>query len=672
MSLKRFLRLLWGYKWAFLLFPFALAGTVIYLTKQEDHQFTTSSLIYTGLASGYTIETESRRDYFSISIAFDNLINTVKSRAALEEVGIRLMAEQLMLRKPYGGTANANTFYRLHAIIPDDVVRKVVNYYSLEQTVQNIYRYSKIPKNVIGEKLLNLKSPYSVSGILANLTVTREGSSDMVRISYIANDPAVVKRTIELITSVFMRRYQEMKVNETGSVVAYFQQQLELASNKLSSSEANLTNFSRDNRIINYYEQTKSFTLQDRDFNFEIDRERANLESSKATVKQLANRLNIRQDVILQSTKLNAIRDSLSLLNTRLTMLDMQAEPDPSQREKLINRISDFEQKAKTGITELYSINNSLDGLPTKLLFDNWMQAFVNTDAGEARLLALYDIRQNYESYYRRFAPLGSKMGQLQRAINVAEKEYLEILHGLSVSKLREQNMVMSSNLTIVDPPLFPGTAEPSKRLFLVIGSYVLGFILVLSFMLGKEYFDRSLKNPTRALGKIKLPFIGAIPLANERKTTRFKAIESITVNQCLAKMALMTAKVPNRPILIVVFSIRGGEGKSYFISSLLRAVENLDPADRPDYIIQEIESLLYHPIHDDMVKHADLSILVADASKKWQQSDAYMLKTYLDGVNHPTGFVLNRVQTDQLDDIIGEFPRPKSRTQKRKLLLGT
>ena len=47
-------------------------------------------------------------------------------------------------------------------------------------------------------------------------------------------------------------------------------------------------------------------------------------------------------------------------------------------------------------------------------------------------------------------APLGATLKRIEREINVAEKEYLSLLHSLNLSKLRQQNIELSSNIKAV------------------------------------------------------------------------------------------------------------------------------------------------------------------------------------------------------------------------------
>ncbi len=657
MSAYKLFRLFRRYLWAFLVIPIALAGSVYFFTRFLDPDFATDTLIYTGLASGSSLDGEGNRmDYQTINNAFDNLINTIEARTTLEEVGIRLLAEHMMLKKPNPAVANERTFERLHKDIPESVFKQLVNDNSLEATVKNIYKYSVIPRNVIGEELLNeKKSFYSVEGINKNLKVSREGTSDMIRMEYVASDPAVVKRSLELMSEIFIRRQKELKSTQSGSVVAYFEKQLQDAFNKLSQSENDLKNFSSQNRIINYYEQTRMFADQDKTITNEIEKARAELEASKAALSQLDQKLNMREDLVLKSDDVRSVRDSLAILNTRLTFFDLQPNPDPIKRQALTQQIKQFEQKARKDIGQLYQINNSTKGIPTKSIFDQWLEYFVSVDRNQARVTVLENIKQGYDSSYQRFAPLGSNLGKLERGISVAEREYLEILHGLSLSKLREQNLLLSSsNLKIIDPPKFPAKPEPSKRIIMIIGAAFLGLILVATWIFAREYFDQSLKSPKRALDEIRLPLVGICPQHRSFRSN-MERVEDIAINQCLAKLAAMTGHMLNRPLSILVTSTREHTGKSYFIEKMQNALAALPENQRPQFYFLEIPALLNHPTPSHLIKDADVTIFVADAKERWLPVDRHVVNTYLLNMTHTAGFVLNRVGPDELGEMTGK-----------------
>lgn len=688
------------------IFPVLISTLIFFLTRNEKREYTANTLIYTGLASGYTLESgqNNRVDYFAVNNAFDNLINTVKSRGTLEEVGVRLLATHLMLREANPAIANTQTISHLNKSIPESVRKQVVDYGSFEHTVENIYRYSQIPKNVIAEKLLNSKDePYSVKGIMAKLTATREGTSDMVRLSYLSNDPAVVKQTLELITSVFMRRYRELKVSETGNVVAYFEEQLSNATRKLSGSEERMKTFSTNNKIINFYEQTKYVSAQDRDIDLDIQKEKTELEASKAALSDLDKRLNIRQDVALKSQQINDLRDSLSVLNSRLAMVELNPEVSPSEVRRLKSQIESYESKARNDIGSLYELNNSKNGIPAKMLFEDWIDAFVNVDKGEARLLVLSDTKRKYDRFYGQFAPLGSTLNRLEREINVAEREYLEILHGLNQSKLREQNLLLASNLKVVDSPKFPDKPEGSKRILLVIMGFVVGLVLAIGFVIGKAYFDKSIKTPERAEELTGLRFTGALPsFETTNKQVAWAAIERQTLNQCVSKLKKWANQQTQ---IVVVASSREGEGKSFFTKKLVRQLnqtgirsviksvadfqyqpqyafagdfeeegQQLNDFEEYQYVFVEIPALLQESIPTEITKKAAFTLWVCDATRTWTTADRYVLSSYQDTVVTPIGLVLNRLALDDMEAITGEFKNLKTpiKITKKVFVLAT
>ncbi|MDO8898503.1 MAG: LysM peptidoglycan-binding domain-containing protein [Bacteroidales bacterium] len=79
--------------------PLLLAIVVFYLTRNQDKVFESEAIIYTGITTGYSIESTAQRptDFFSTSAQFDNLINLINSRQTIVETAIMLLAQNLTL-----------------------------------------------------------------------------------------------------------------------------------------------------------------------------------------------------------------------------------------------------------------------------------------------------------------------------------------------------------------------------------------------------------------------------------------------------------------------------------------------------------------------------------------------------------------------------------------------
>lgn len=101
MNLIQFTRIIQRNILVLLIVPILLAGLFFLLTKNQAKKNASSTTIYTGIASGYSIESQKSTciDYFGVNNAFDNLINIINSRSTLEEVSLTLFAKCMMLPK---------------------------------------------------------------------------------------------------------------------------------------------------------------------------------------------------------------------------------------------------------------------------------------------------------------------------------------------------------------------------------------------------------------------------------------------------------------------------------------------------------------------------------------------------------------------------------------------
>ena len=79
-----------------------VACMVIYFTRNMPKDYSTNTVIYTGIASGYDITTgeNSKVDYFAVNTAFDNFINIIKARETVEMVALQLLAQHMLLEEP--------------------------------------------------------------------------------------------------------------------------------------------------------------------------------------------------------------------------------------------------------------------------------------------------------------------------------------------------------------------------------------------------------------------------------------------------------------------------------------------------------------------------------------------------------------------------------------------
>jgi len=314
---------------------------VFMLTRDMKKEYISSTLVYTGLASGYSITSgeDERVDYFAVNNAFDNLMATIKSRETVEEVGMRLLATNLLLDKPVYNKISQQNFDHLKELIPDTLRKKFIDPVSVENTFLNIAKYKNTSENNEIKALLNSKSEiYSAEVINKNITAARKQSSDMIEITYKADDPAMCQQTLQLVVDVFIKRYKNIKEGETSNVVGYFEEQLRLASQRLKQSEDKLRDFSSQNKIINYYEQAKFVAESKENVMSDKQKQEEQLMASRAALSRIESKISLRKNVMEVNEKITNYREQLAQVNYKIANAELYNED--------IERISKYKKQA--------------------------------------------------------------------------------------------------------------------------------------------------------------------------------------------------------------------------------------------------------------------------------------------------------------------------------------
>ena len=122
--------------------------------------------------------------------------------------------------------------------------------------------------------------------------------SDIIDISYSANDAGIAYNTLDILNEVFARQYQQLRFGETSNVIKFFEKEVARLYRVLSNAEDDLIRYNVSKRIINYGEQTKQVAgLEAQQQNFRND-QLMNYTTAKALLDYLERQLGNRAQVI--------------------------------------------------------------------------------------------------------------------------------------------------------------------------------------------------------------------------------------------------------------------------------------------------------------------------------------------------------------------------------------
>jgi polysaccharide biosynthesis transport protein len=606
MKLIEFIRLILRHLRLLLIVPFLLVSLVILLTLKPHFEYSSQTLLYTGLASGSSIEMDKTFNYQATNTAFDNLINIILSRETQEEVAIRLLAQHLLLPKAnpkYISSANFEEFkvkipkelykYVARGNTPKDDVAAInnakgslfpaeINRINYEKTVQNLTALKNSSNTNFVYEILNYEDPHYSIAAIATVKAMRLSNSDLIKLTYQVDDPGICQQTLAIYNEVCIENYRNIKENRSDAVVKYFENQLAIANDKLKKGEDKLLDFNKSYNIINYYEQSKAVANVKEDMEVAYNNKKAELAGIEASTKRLEKKLSIQEIIQSKSNSLLEKKKLLGSLNYEIALT--QAEIESSNSEKSRAKMAELKKQTETltneinqSINELYSYQNTVDGLPISKVLPDWMANTVESENIKAKLKVMDSDNKQFQKQYEIYAPAGANITRIEREISVSEQESIEILRGLNLAKLKLQDNALSSNLKAIDPPYYPLSPLPTKRKVLTIAAAFLGFILTLGILIIMEYFDDTLRNAKKAAEILKVPSLGMLPkiLLNPNTSDlpfiQNRLIEIITQN---TKQFLNKQNPENPEKTIVVFSTQKMEGKTVLAGNIAKELK--------------------------------------------------------------------------------------------------
>lgn len=596
--------------------------------------------------------------------------------------------------------------YEKDPIIPPGVLES--DYYKTVENLTNFYNSSDT--NFVYGLLHYGQSPhYSISSLKSSLQIYRINTSDLVRLVYTSDDPGICQQTLKIISNVFVKNYRLLRINQTNSVVEYFQRQVDSADRVLKNAEDRLLKFNKKNNIINYQEQTKYIASQKEDLDLYYQNQQVRMAESSAALRELETKLTRKDSIYLKSDIINQKRKELAELHEKIIINELSVENDiriKNEITKLQRETERIENEIKLYVDQLYLYGHSTQGITISNILNEWLVNALLYEQAKASLVVLTQRKMDFVRTYQRFAPLGAMLKRIEREIQVSEQSYLALLNSLNMAKMRQQNLSMSTNIRIVDPPFFPISAKASKAKFLVLVAFLIGFFLVAFVIIILEYFDSSLKTPERVAKKIGVNKIGgAYPYINSEDEQQQLALVTnrlidLTIQNLKMNLKGNSLYPAQKPYFVLFFSMTDEVGKTlimnkvadklriqgekvftlnfkddgesendnntsyiYSIGDEFSSLSNLQELinnrslrmeNYPyDYIFLEIPSILYHAYPIELLQETDASIMIVKASETWSKADIHAFDMIKEIVNTEPIVVLNEAEDYALQEIV-------------------
>lgn len=677
--------LLWG--------SLIVTALVIYFTQFLPFKYTVNSSIYAGVTNSINIDGSK---LVNINSTFDNLINIAKSKSTLEKVSVRLLATSFVYGEEWKDNMyiQAKHYRQLTQITPKEVLA-LVDRSSLDKTIQNFTEYRKEHSNNFIYAMYSRPRAFYSYEALNTIIVKRLGVSDIIELSYTSSDPGITQNTLKILEDELIKAYEILRFSATNNVIAYFEEQVRLAKQKLTEEENDLMHYNVEKQVINYDEQTKALATTKYEVDDREEAAKRTYESALALRQMLEDKMDIRAKIIRTNTNLLKELEKVSSLNQSIMEQEIftteKSQNNSGQLSKEKQALKNAEDKISSLSDDLNEYGFSKEGVGIQNMVDEWLLACINEAKAKAELKVLDNRKGDIISQYQTFSPVGTQVKRKERAIGIAEDTYREQLRGLSEARLRLQNIKMSTaNLQIIAPPEFPLTDNGRKRLVFVLAAFVGSLIFIIGYFLIIELLDRTLRDAERSKRLTGLPVLAAFNGISNLKYRGFlKACNRLAAAYCCRQLNNYLQQ--NRPTIINLLSMESREGKSflsqYFVNYWetegirVRKVEynvdfetnnkqyvqaqelsefwQLNDAEQiPDIILIEYPAISTASIPLPHSRHAfAMSKLKSDFCNTGKDDDA-RLKSLKEGLgNTPLFLYLNNADREVVESFTGELP---------------
>jgi hypothetical protein len=366
---------------------------------------------------------------------------------------------------------------------------------------------------------------------------------------------------------------------------------------------------------------------------------------------------------------------------------EVESQLELAKAEKMLQ---DAHARMKDLTLDIESSNYSTEhGVKAGDLISKWTDQVLLLEETKARMTAQDQNRQRIDKEMLYYAPIGATLARKDRHISFIENNYMAMLNALNAARLRQRNLQMTTaTLRVLNPPMFPMNAQPTNRMMILLGAFMLTFMLTAMYFFIIELLDRTLRDRMRSERITKIPVIGCFPKESTLRYRRFnKTIADMALRQ-LSKALLPHFKEGQQNVLNLL-STDAGNGKSYIAQELenywisiglqvrrLTYDEDFLAEDSrfilangikdicPDILPNEIAIIEYPNLDDNSISPALLNmgtvnLMVTRANRTWKDVDQKALKELKERLDNKDSLFmyLTECQRYAVEEFVGQLP---------------
>ncbi len=399
--------------------------------------------------------------------------------------------------------------------------------------------------------------------------------SRLVDVSAFSSDPKLAARIANTLVQAYITQSLSAKLSASQKAVGWLEQQLQVAQQKVASSENALQEYKELHAIISFKDRQNIVMQKLSELNTAVNNARIRRIRAETEYKQIQEYLAM--DASEQNEAALEQLESISqVINNRLIQ---QLKIELSNLE---SELSELLKKFRRKHPNVIAIYSQIDSVRNRIHAEIKQIVTSIRNEYELALAQEQEMTMALEAQKREALELNQKAiayGVLERDVESNKRVYDTLLQRTKETSITER--LETSNIRIIDEapaPNYPIAPRKKLNIFLAM---VVGLVIGTALTFFFEYIDNTIKTPEDIKQYLRIPFLGFIPkvshehntnngggpyspdtvVAADPKSTVAEAYRSLRTN-------VLFSTVERGPIILVT-SAGPTEGKSITVANL-------------------------------------------------------------------------------------------------------
>ncbi|MGN6292483.1 MAG: exopolysaccharide transport family protein [Chitinophagaceae bacterium] len=469
------------------------------------------------LSTGFTqaeqikLEEDGRFNPQQIDVKFNNAIENITSPRVRSLVSYNLMLHDLQSDEPFTKLdkkqKESNEFKQVNQALAARILRNKID------SVEILSPQNPEEKKIL--KFIQLYQ-YDISDIAAGLQVARYQRTDYINIVYTSENQFMSAFVVNKLCDEFKRFYGLDRKERTGGSIASLDSLVKQKKAILDEKVEAKNRFMSEKGVVDLNQEQSTNLSQIGAFESELVNERGQQQNYAYRVQQFEELIKTERNKTGSTSGNNSstIVNNNEYVRLRQQYNDLYAEylrkggKDPEMRNRLnvlLKDMSNLELSGNNGQT------NTLD--PSRISVDELVQRKIDAEAllraSTKKIASLENQIALLKGGLSGKAAIGANLGQLEKEIEIASKEYTDASNRLNLAyNLNESSQTGFKQTLIGEPALAP---ESSKRMVVMMLSAISAFFISSLVILVIAFFDKSIRTPSNFHRQVDMPLLGVV-----------------------------------------------------------------------------------------------------------------------------------------------------------------